>query len=266
MFGLWGQSRRVLGLCRSARCPVGEGPVPEVGHRMSPISFSLGCSRCQFAVEIAAVCKVEITLVLILGKISDMLQESCDGRGKRWLNKSFRLLWEAKKQCLLEPKDCEGMSSMALCTPGMWSGVSGERRTSWSQSASAWECLAAILSTQCTIGELSLKSATWAPFRVISSMTIQRRRSPASSKSEPRHVWCLPLATASKKMFFLMIMRLIPCEEASFKVRVVDGDRGVGFWYEGTCDVFLWPLQAKKMFSPMIMWLTPCEEASFTPM
>lgn len=160
---------------------------------MLPVNVPLCGSRRQSPVEIAAVRKVEITLVLISRDIWNTLQEACDGRGKRRLKSRCRSAFVLQCHRLSEPKERDGMSVIALWIPGMCNGVSGElliicRRRARARSSciANGDVLAARRSTQCTVGELSLNSATCAPSSEgqTSSITIQRRRSPASSKSE----------------------------------------------------------------------------------
>ena len=92
-----------------------------------------------------------------------------------------------------EPNDRDGMSVIELSTPAMCSGVSGDARERCRHSARAhtsciatFECFAASRCTQWTVGELSLNNATCASSTVghTSSMTSQRRRRPAISRSK----------------------------------------------------------------------------------
>ncbi len=90
-------------------------------------------------------------------------------------------------------KDREGMSVSELSTPAMCRGINGEALLSWRRNASArtsciatFECFAVRRCTQCTIGELSLNSATWALVSEghTSSITSHSKSNPAISKSE----------------------------------------------------------------------------------
>ena len=71
-----------------------------------------------------------------------------------------------------DPNDRDGISVIALSTPAICSGVSGEAFLSCKRRARArrsWiamcECFAARRCTQCTVGELSLNNAMWALVR-----------------------------------------------------------------------------------------------------
>jgi hypothetical protein len=136
------------------------------------------------------------------------------------------------------------MSVIALCTPAMCSGVSGDALFNCNRSASArMSCIAirdfrdAICCTQWTVGELSLNKATCVPLSCghTCSMTSQRSRSPAISKSE---FVIVPLGFASDTRAALM--------SSGHGIRNTVG--------------------GKARFSPMIMPPTPCEDASLTPM
>jgi len=125
----------------------------------------------------------------------------------------------------------------------MCRGVSGELLASCRRRASALsnciatvECRAAMRSTQCIVGELSLKRATCASVRLSHtvSMTNQRSMRPAISKSE-----------------FV--------------------SRPVGFEVETTSFLMSGGHSKRKtvggiaLFSPMMMPPTPCLEASLIP-
>jgi hypothetical protein len=108
-----------------------------------------------------------------------MLQESCDGRGKDLLKRDCKSLSVLQCHRCSEPNERDGMS--------------GEQRSSCRRSASARsscmaivDCRDAIRSTQCTVGELSLNSATWAPVSSghVASIVSQSSISPAISRSE----------------------------------------------------------------------------------
>lgn len=92
-----------------------------------------------------------------------------------------------------DPNDRDGMSVIALSTPAICCGVNGEAFVSCKRRARArtsWiamcECFAARCWTQCTVGELLLKSAMWAFVRSwqVASMTSQSISRPAISRSE----------------------------------------------------------------------------------
>ena len=92
-----------------------------------------------------------------------------------------------------EPNDRDGISASALSSPAMCKVVRGETRLRWMRNASArtnciarTECFAASRCTQWTVGELSLKSATWlcASGWHMSSIISHSIRSPAISRSE----------------------------------------------------------------------------------
>ena len=85
------------------------------------------------------------------------------------------------------------MSIILFFEPSMWSGVNGDAPVCFSRKQRArTRCTAtteirnAILSTQWTVGLLSLNSATWRAWKLFhtSSMINQRKRRPAISKSE----------------------------------------------------------------------------------
>ena len=135
------------------------------------------------------------------------------------------------------------MSVIAFLHPGMWSGVSGEHRANCRRSANAriscmatFECLAAKRWIQWTVGELSLKSATWASVSVghTSSMTSHNNSRPASSRSEFVNV---PVGLALEMML----------------AEMSGGHRNLN------------TVGGTDLFSPMITPPTPWLDASFTP-
>lgn len=109
------------------------------------------------------------------------------------MNKVSKSSSVAQYHLFLLPKERDGRSLMRLRSPGMWSSVSGDTCLSFRQRARArrscdatFDPLAAIHRTQCTVGELLLKSAMCAPGSnwQTSSITSQRRRKPAISRLE----------------------------------------------------------------------------------
>jgi hypothetical protein len=109
------------------------------------------------------------------------------------------------------PNDRDGTSVMALSLPAMWRGCSGDtRHTLRRKATSRMSCpatrdpRAAIRHTQLTVGEVSLKRATWEP-GVRShtvSITIHKKSSPANSRSE--FVRCPPCLVLVRSTACLM--------------------------------------------------------------
>ncbi len=142
-----------------------------------------------------------------------------------------------------DPNEREGTSVMALSTPKMCNGISGDVFESCRRKAKArincmatLECFAAKRWTQCTVGLLSLKSATCALATVgqTSSITIHRSKSPAISRSE-------------------FVMRPFGFVSETSSVEV-----SIGHWIRKTVG-------GTARFSPMIMPPAPCAPASVIP-
>ena len=170
-------------------------------------------------------------------------QDACEGNGNRELNIVSNSMSERQCHLGMDPNDLDGISVMAFWTPAMCNGVSGDvllilRRRARARISciAASECLDAIRSTQCTVGELSLKRATCAPSRVshTDSITSHKRISPAISRSE--------LVMDPFGLAFEMTSCLMSSGHSSLKT--------VG----GTA-----------LFSPTMIPPTPCFDASFMP-
>ena len=136
---------------------------------------------------------MESTFVEISVEGRKTVQDCWFGRGNSWLNKVSKQSSEVQCQFGSLPNDRDGMSVIRFRSPGICNGVRGDNCFNLSQSANArksWEAtldpLAAIQRTQCTVGELSLKSATCAPGWKLHtfSMTSHNNSSPAISRSE----------------------------------------------------------------------------------
>ena len=141
------------------------------------------------------------------------------------------------------PNDLDGMSVIAFCDPAMCNGVSGDAfalATRSDNARSSWAaitlCLLAWRRTHATVGELSLKSATCFRSRVgqTSSMTSQRSKSPAISRSE-----------------FVIFPPGFSSDTSSSCISLGQG--------------ILNTVGMQLSLSPMMIPPTPCFDASFTP-
>ena len=211
---------------------------------MSPSHVPLGGSLLHWSVVVCVVRNTEITLVHIACDGWNTFQEAWWGKGKKVLKRVRRSESVLQNHCGSDPNDWEGMSVIAFWTPAMCNGVSGDAFVSWSHKArTRISCIAmcefrdAMRCTQCTVGELSLNSATCAPSRDGHTCSIEshKRSRPAISKSK---LVIVPVGFARETRASLM-----SCGHCTRKT--------VG----GT-----------PLVSPIMMPPTPCDDASFTPM
>ena len=136
---------------------------------------------------------MEITRITTFEFSRKPVQEFCNGRGNKELNKVKKDVSDVQCHAGVLPNDLEGTSEIKLRLPSMWSVVRGQvllvliRRASACTKCSAISDLReASRFVHPTAGELSLNSATrfscngWHT----ASITNHRMRTPAISKSE----------------------------------------------------------------------------------
>ena len=160
---------------------------------MGPIFCPSGGRRRHTSMSVDVICSTEVNRIPTFLEGQKMVQEACFGNGKSEVNSVSKSASVLQAHRGSEPNDREGMSVSALSTPAMWSGVSGEHCRAWRRKASARtrciatrDCFDAKRWTQCTVGVLSLISATCVLAGVghTASTTSHRSKRPAILRSE----------------------------------------------------------------------------------
>jgi hypothetical protein len=122
-------------------------------------------SRRRSSIEETCIRSKEITRILISDDRVNTVQDLWFGRGKNELKRVSNSASVLQCHFASLPKDREGISVIGFSSPLMCIGVRGETLFFFIRSASARNScpatndpFAASLRTQCTVGELSLKS------------------------------------------------------------------------------------------------------------
>ena len=121
---------------------------------MIPVCLPVFGSRCHAASEISFIRKAEIMLVAGPEHKRNVVQEACEGNGKRRLKSVSNSQSDRQYHAGSDPKEREGMSTFIFFVPGMCTGVSGHNL------AAIRECFEASRAAQLTVGKLLLKIAT----------------------------------------------------------------------------------------------------------
>jgi hypothetical protein len=116
---------------------------------------------------------VEITRITTFEFSQKPVQEFCDGRGNKELNRVRKDSSDVQCHAGVLPNDLEGTSEIELSLPSMWSVVNGQvlfvlilRASACTKCSATSNLQEAKRFVHPTTGELSLNSATRFPVRV----------------------------------------------------------------------------------------------------
>jgi hypothetical protein len=160
---------------------------------LANVANELPCCRKlpHSSIFVGCIRSMESTLIKTSVEIRKTVQDCWVGRGNSALKRVSYSESDVQYHLGSLPNDRDGMSVILFLRPGMCSGVSGETCLSFRRNASTHtsfdattDPLAAMQHTQCTVGELSLNSATCAPSLKphTSSITSHSNSRPAISK------------------------------------------------------------------------------------